>query len=78
MSYKIPGLQAARVAAGHSISRLAHLANVGDATITALENNELPRHVDRPQYTVQEHVAKRIADALGTDLATLGAVDLNA
>lgn len=77
MAYIARNLKTLRESAGMSIPRLASLANVGDITIHALEDNQLPRHIDRPPYKVSRPLIDRIANALGTDLATLGAIDMD-
>ena len=62
MARILDNLKTERESAGHSIHRLAALANVGSQTIITLENGG----------TADEHVVTRIADALGVTLETLG------
>jgi predicted transcriptional regulator len=61
-SSKLDSMRAQRLAAGHSISGLAKLANVSDWMIRSLESGG----------ECETHHAQRIADALGVSLATLG------
>lgn len=77
MGYVVRNLQSLRESAELSIPRLAALAHVGDFTIQRLEDNQLPRHVAVPPFTVNRRIVDQIADALGTDLETLGAVDVD-
>jgi predicted transcriptional regulator len=72
MSVRLDNLQAQRVAAGHSISRLAHLATVSDWTITQLENIG----TGGAGGTCTHDIADRICEALGISRATAGFVDL--
>jgi predicted transcriptional regulator len=70
MSVRLDNLKTERESAGLSIGRLASLATVSDLTITTLEakgSNGLDKG-----GTCDEHVAQRIADALGVSLVTLG------
>ena len=64
--YTLANLQTVRMAAGHSVTTLAHLANVSDRTIQSLENGG----------TDDAAVCQRIADVLGKTLVELGAVEL--
>jgi transcriptional regulator with XRE-family HTH domain len=61
-SSKLDNLRAERIAAGHSVARLAKMANVSDQTITQLENGG----------SSDDDAVQRIADALGVSLETLG------
>ena len=61
-SSRLDSLTAQRIAAGHTITTLAKKANVSDLTVKVLENGG----------NVENHVAQRIADALGVSLSTLG------
>lgn len=63
---KLDSLKAQRESAGHSITSLAKKANVSDWTIVNLEAGG----------NIDNHIAQRIADALGVSLATLGKRDL--
>lgn len=62
----LDSLQAQRLIAGHSVSRLAQLANVSDRTIVELEIGG----------TVENWIAQQIADALGVTLVTLASREL--
>lgn len=73
-SVRLDSLQAQRIAAGHSVSRLAQLANVSDHTITSLEAIRLAGG-PRIGGTCSPDEADRIAAALGVSLGTLGKVD---
>jgi hypothetical protein len=67
-------LRTERLAAGHSIARLAQLANLRDATITRLENVSLiPGNVTG---TCSHEDAVRLSDALGKTLTELGFLDV--
>jgi transcriptional regulator with XRE-family HTH domain len=66
MACRADNLAAQRLLAGHSISRLAELANVSDWTIEKLENGG----------SDDQAVIQRIADALGVTATTLGQSDL--
>jgi predicted transcriptional regulator len=72
MSVRLDNLKAQREAAGHSITRLATLANVSDLTITTLEHIGVAGHGG----TCTHDVADRLCDALGISRATAGFVDL--
>jgi len=60
--YRLPTLKARRLLAGHSVSRLASLANVSDQTINQLENGG----------NCDPDVAARILNALGGTVALTG------
>ncbi len=67
MSCRLDSLQTRRVAAGHSVTRLAQLANVSDRTITVLEakgSNGLDKG-----GTCDEDIAIRLANALAPPVA---------
>jgi predicted transcriptional regulator len=66
MSYALDNLRTERMNAGHSISSLAHLANISDVAIKTLEDGG----------AVDEALCQRIADVLGVSLATLGGREL--
>lgn len=63
---RLDSMKAQRELAGHTITTLAKKANVSDDTVRRLENGG----------TVQNHIAQRIADALGVSLSTLGQKEL--
>jgi predicted transcriptional regulator len=65
--YRTDNCKAQRVSAGHSIPRLAQLANVSEWTITMLEEGG----------TADLAACERIAAALGIDAATLGIVNIS-
>lgn len=77
MAWVTRNLKSLRESAGLSITQLARLSNTSDLIVSRLEDNQRPDTISRPQFGVSQVVAQRIADALGTDLTTLGAVDLH-
>ncbi|HUK32736.1 MAG TPA: helix-turn-helix transcriptional regulator [Vicinamibacterales bacterium] len=72
---RLPQLQTQRVAANKSVTQLAQAACVPDRLIQALESPH-PHIPGATSGTTEEHVAQRIADALGVTLTTLGVVRL--
>ena len=68
MPVRLDSLRSQRLAAGHSITRLASLSNTSDLIINTLENTG----TNGKGGTTDEYIAQRIADALGVSLATLG------
>jgi hypothetical protein len=72
MSVRLDNLKTQRVAAGHSITRLAQLATVSDLTINVLE----AIGTNGKGGTCTHDVADRICSALGISRATAGFVDL--
>lgn len=64
MGHKLDSLKAQR--GTRDVTSLAKAANVSDQTIIRAENGD----------AVDPHVSQRIADALGTNLTTLGKRDL--
>jgi transcriptional regulator with XRE-family HTH domain len=72
---RLTTLKAQRTAAGLTINELARKANVSERTIVELER--LHPSVDGTTAgTCPEHIAQRIADALGVSTATIGRVAL--
>jgi predicted transcriptional regulator len=65
--YRTDNCKAQRELAGHSVSRLAQLANVSEWTITMLEEGG----------SADLGPCERIAAALGIDAATLGVVNIS-
>jgi hypothetical protein len=72
MACRLDNLQAQRVAAGHSVSRLASLSNTSDLTIIRLET----KGGNGLGGTCTNTEADRICTALGISRGTAGFVEL--
>ena len=74
MAVRLDSLRTQRIAAGHSVSRLATLSNTSDLIINVLEN--VGTTGNGKAGTTTHEIADRLCAALGISRATAGFVDL--
>jgi transcriptional regulator with XRE-family HTH domain len=73
MAHRLDSLKTQRLAAGLSVRELARKANVPEIWIARAEATDTPSQKGNPLHPDE---SRRLADALGVTVATLGKVDV--